>query len=230
LTLLPIQSGERAMKADTEAEKEAAARAAAELVEDGMTVGLGTGSTVARLLPALAARNLSVRCVSSSPRTEAAAQLVGLHTEPFETVDRFDLAIDGADQVAPDGWLVKGGGAALTREKIVAATAGRFVVIVDSSKLVPELRSPIPLELMEFGLKSTMRRIGAVALRDVPRSPDGGVIADYTGPVTDAPALAEVLAATPGVVEHGLFPASLVAAVLAGRAGGVDQLTFGAAG
>ncbi len=172
------------MTADAEAEKKAAAQAAAELVEDGMTVGLGTGSTVAYLLPALASRRLALRCVATSPRTDEIARGLGLPTQPFDGVDRFDIAIDGADEVAPSGWLVKGGGAAHTREKIVAAAADRFVVIVDSTKAVPAIRGPVPLELLEFGIEATIRRIGStgpVTLRDVPRSPDGGVIADYTG-------------------------------------------------
>ena len=97
---------------DLEREKEAAAVAAAALVENGMTVGLGTGSTVAHLLPALARRRLSVRCVATSPRTQAAARGLGLEVEPFGDIERFDLTIDGADQVSPEGWLVKGGGAA----------------------------------------------------------------------------------------------------------------------
>ncbi|MBO0715028.1 MAG: ribose 5-phosphate isomerase A, partial [Acidimicrobiales bacterium] len=122
-----------------EREKQVAAEAAAGLVEDRMTVGLGTGSTVAHLLPVLARRSLSVRYVSTSPRTEQAARELGLVVEPFETVVELDLAIDGADQVAPDGWLIKGGGGAHTREKVVAAAALRFVVIVDSSKLVEAL-------------------------------------------------------------------------------------------
>ena len=109
-------------------EKQLAAEAAAELVEDGMLVGLGTGSTVAFLLPALAARNLDLRCVATSPATAHAAQELGMHVEPFggaEALSLLDIAIDGADQVAPDGWLVKGGGAAHTREKAVAAAADR---------------------------------------------------------------------------------------------------------
>src|SRR5205814_10433991 len=105
------------MANDRETEKRAAAEAAALLVEEGMLVGLGTGSTVAYLLPALAARHLSIRCVSTSPRTEAAARELGLPVEPFEGLGRLDIAIDGADQIAPDGWLIKGGGAAHTREK-----------------------------------------------------------------------------------------------------------------
>ena len=106
-----------------EREKQAAAEAAAELVEDGMTVGLGTGSTVAFLLPALAQRSLDIVCAATSPRTEHAARQLGLRMEAVASIDRFDLTIDGAEQVAPDGWLVKGGGAAHTREKIVAGAA-----------------------------------------------------------------------------------------------------------
>jgi ribose 5-phosphate isomerase A len=204
-------------------EKQLAAEAAAELVEDGMTVGLGTGSTVAFLLPALGRRRLTLRCVATSPRTEDAARAGGLNVEPFDAVDRFDIAIDGADQIAPDGWLVKGGGAAHTREKLVAAAADRFVVIADSSKPVERLRPPVPVELLAFGLASTMRRLGSVSLRDVPLSPDGGVIADYTGELDDPAALAAQLSATPGVVEHGLFPPSLVADVIVARGTEVDR-------
>ena len=199
---------------DVELEKRAAAEAAALLIEDGMTVGLGTGSTVAYLLPALAARKLSIRCVATSPRTQDKARELGLDVKPFEGLDRLDIAIDGADQVAPDGWLVKGGGAAHTREKIVAAAADRFVVIVSSDKVVDALTPPVPLELLEFGLPSTMRALEPVELRDVPRSPDGGVIADYLGNIDDPEALAARLSATPGVVEHGLFPPAMVERVL----------------
>src|SRR3954451_24051110 len=106
-----------AMSAD--AEKRLAAEAAAELVADGMLVGLGTGSTVAHLLPALAARRLSIRCVATSAETERAGRELGLEVEveAFDSLDGLDIAIDGADQIAPDGWLVKGGGGAHTREK-----------------------------------------------------------------------------------------------------------------
>src|SRR5580700_5954163 len=141
------------MSADSE--KQLAAEAAALLVEDGMTIGLGTGSTVAFLLPALARRSLRLRCVATSPRTEDAARQLGLTVEAFDRIDRFDMTIDGADQITPDGWLVKGAGAAHTREKIVAAAADRFVVIADSSKPVTRLHPPIPLELMSFGLRAT---------------------------------------------------------------------------
>src|ERR1700745_4147064 len=106
-------------------EKQLAAEAPAELVEDGMTVGLGTGSTVAFLLPALARRSLDIVCAATSPRTEHAARELGLRIEDAASIDRFDITIDGADQVAPDGWLVKGGGGAHTREEIGAAGPAR---------------------------------------------------------------------------------------------------------
>jgi ribose 5-phosphate isomerase A len=214
---------------NVEREKEAAAVAAAELAEDGMTVGLGTGTTVAYLLPALASRALDIRCVTTSPRTERAARQLGLRVEPFEHLDRLDLAIDGADQISPEGWLVKGGGGAHTREKIVAAAAERFVVIVDSSKPVEALHEPIPLELLPFGLSATMHRIGHVSLRDFPPSPDGGMIADYHGEVGDPRVLADWLGSVPGVVEHGLFPPALVSTVLVGRGESVDWLDLGSA-
>ena len=206
-----------------EHEKRIAAEAAALLVEDGMTVGLGTGSTVAYLLPALAGRGLTLRCVSTSVQTEEQARGLGLPVEPFAGIARLDIAIDGADQVAPDGWLVKGGGAAHTREKIVAASSDRFVVIASSDKLVEAIGPPIPLELLVYGLDATLARLGEVELRNVPPSPDGGVIADYLGPVEDPAAVAARLAATPGVVEHGLFPPDVVSEVLVGRADAVER-------
>lgn len=211
-----------------EREKQLAAEAAAELVEDGMTLGLGTGSTVAFLLPALAARGLDLRCVATSPATEQRARELGIRVESFGGADaptRLDIAIDGADQVAPSGWVVKGGGAAHTREKAVAAAADRFVVVVSSDKLVERVSRPVPLELLEFGLAATLRRLQPVALRDVPRSPDGGVIADYLGEVDDPEALAAMLSAAVGVVEHGLFPAAMVSEVLVGRGELVERFS-----
>ena len=207
-----------------EDEKRAAAAQAAELVEDGMTVGLGTGTTVAYLLPVLAARRLNLRCVATSPRTEQAARELGFSLEPFDALDRLDLTIDGADQIDPAGWLVKGGGAAHTREKVVAAASDRFVVIGSSDKLVEAIAPPVPLELLPFGVRATLRALGPAELRDVPPSPDGGVIADYLGPVEDPSDLADRLAAVPGVVEHGLFPPELVSEILVARDGQVDRI------
>jgi ribose 5-phosphate isomerase A len=151
------------------------------------------------------------------------ARELGIRVEPYGEIERFDIAIDGADQITPDGWLVKGGGAAHTREKLVEAAADRFIVIGDSSKTVDVLRAPIPLELLAYGLHATMRRIGSVKLRDVPLSPDGGVIADYEGPVGDPAVLAQLLSATPGVVEHGLFPPELVATVIVARGNSIER-------
>lgn len=212
------------MSAD--AEKRLAAEAAAELVEDGMTVGLGTGSTVAHLLPAIAARGLSgIRCVATSVATEEQARELGIPVEEFDELDRLDIAIDGTDQVTPEGWLIKGGGGAHLREKIVAAAAERFVVIADSSKPVGALSAPVPLELFAFGLRSTLSRLGPeVELRDVPRSPDDGVIADYRGEIGDPAALAARLEADPGVAAHGLFPPDMVSEVLVGAGSAVDRV------
>ena len=213
------------MNSTIETEKRIAAEAAAELVSDGMLVGLGTGSTVAHLLPALAARALDIRCVATSDATEAQARELGISVEPFDQLDRLDIAIDGADQIDRAGWLVKGGGGAHTREKIVAVAAERFVVIADSSKTVEAITAPIPVELLRFGLEATLRALGSVAIRSgAPPSPDGGVIADYSGEVGDPLLLAARLSATPGVVDHGLFAPGLVSEVLVGRGDSVEEL------
>ena len=226
--------------------KRAAAEAAAKMVQDGMRVGLGTGSTVAFLLPALAERKLhGLRCVATSPATEHLAQTLGLNVEDLDAVGELDNAIDGADQVEESGWLVKGGGAALTREKIVAAAARRFVVIVSAEKAVAALYPPVPLEVLRFGVERTLAEIGEARLRagsgaqprgalqsaggeqasavDSLASPDGNLIADYFGRIGDPAELAARLSATPGVVEHGLFAPEMVSYVLIAGAGGVER-------
>jgi ribose 5-phosphate isomerase A len=208
-------------------EKQAAGEAAATLVEDGMRLGLGTGSTVAYFLDALAARRLDVRCVATSPRTEAAARSLGLRVEAFDALDGLDLAVDGADEVAPDGWVVKGRGGALTREKVVAASADAFVVIVDASKLVERIGPPVPVELLRFGLASTLRRLEDVTVRDAAPSPDGGVLGDFRGEVDDPAALAAALSSMPGVIEHGLFAPGLLTKVLVGRGATVTCVSPG---
>jgi ribose 5-phosphate isomerase A len=199
-----------------EAEKRLAAAKAATLVEDSMRVGLGTGSTTAYLLAELGARPVRAVFVATSPATEQAARSFGLEVEPFGANARLDLAIDGADQVDEDGWLIKGAGGALTREKLVAASTDRFVVIVDSSKLVASLHAPVPVEILALGASSTLHRLAPCELRDVAPSPDGGLIVDYLGEVHEPGALASRLSTTPGVVEHGLFAPSLVSEVLVG--------------
>ena len=212
------------MAALIELEKRAAAEAAAGLVEAGMTVGLGTGSTVAYLLPALAARQLDIRCVATSRTTETEARQLGIDVVPFEGIRRLDLAIDGADQVAPDGWLIKGGGGAHTREKIVAAAAARFAVIVSSDKPVEQLQPPVPVEILAFGSDSILRALHETELRrGAPPSPDGGLIADWLGEFDDPKALSALLAGTPGVVGHGLFPPTLVSDLFIGRQNRVEH-------
>jgi ribose 5-phosphate isomerase A len=215
-----------ASEATVELEKRTAAETAAALVESGMTLGLGTGSTVAYLLPVLASRRLRIRCVATSVATERAARRAGLPVEPFDALNELDLAVDGADEVHRSGWLVKGGGGAHTREKIVAAAARRFVVIASSDKLVDELRPPLPLEILAYGAAATLRTLGSVRLRGLV-SPDGGLIADYTGPIGDPGLMASRLAGIPGIVEHGLFAPELVTEVFVARGGEVERIEGG---
>jgi ribose 5-phosphate isomerase A len=217
------------MTVDTEREKQLAAEVAVELVQDGMTVGLGTGSTAAYLIAPLAARKLEITCVATSAATADAAIAAGLNVVEFTGLDaptRLDIAIDGADQVDPAGWLIKGGGGAHTREKAVAAAADRFVVIVSANKLVERLGTPVPLELTAFGLASTLARLSGVRLRGAPPSPDGGVIADYFDEFDDPATLAATLASEVGVVEHGLFPAAMVSEVVIGDGDRVGRMTI----
>ena len=135
-----------------------------------MTVGLGTGRTVARLLPLLAARRLAnLRCVATSDETETDARALGLPVEPFDRLERLDIAIDGADQVTDDHWAIKGGHGAQLREKIVAAAAERFVVIASADKHVEALRPPVPLELQSYGLPATLRNSARLACASTTR-------------------------------------------------------------
>jgi ribose 5-phosphate isomerase A len=207
------------------AEKRLAAEAAAEGIRDGMRVGLGTGSTVAHFLPVLARRGLQITCVSTSPETELAARELGMKVVAFDfgAIDRLDVAVDGADQVASDRWLVNGGHGAQTREKIVAGAADRFVVMVSSDKLVEAIGPPVPLEVMRFGLAATLRHItelGPCRARDGDGSPDGNVIVDYLGRVPDPARIAASFEAIPGLVEHGLFPPAMVSEVIAAHPDG----------
>ena len=212
------------MSASTELYKASAAQAAADLVCDGQRVGLGTGTTVAHLLPALAARELqSVRYTATSPATEHAARALGLVVLDLDELGPLDIAIDGADQIDPRGWLIKGGGAAQTREKIVAAAARRFVVIASAEKTVEVLTPPVPVEILRFAARTTLSAIAPAALREAPPSPDGNLIADYLGPVEDPERLAALLADTPGIVEHGLFAPGLVSDILIAGVEGIEH-------
>jgi len=145
--------------------------------------------------------------------------------EKLDDVGELDIAIDGADQIDQRGWLIKGGGGAHTREKIVAAAARRFVVIASENKSVPQLAPPVPLELLAFGVRRTLLSLEPARLRGIEQSPDGGLIADYHGAVEDPRALAARLSATPGVIEHGLFEPELVSEILIAGERGVEHRT-----
>ncbi len=125
-------------------------------------------------------------------------------------------------RLIPQGWLIKGGGGAHTREKIVAAAAQRFVVIASAEKAVSKLSAPVPLELLGFGAACTLAALSPARLRDAPASPDGGLIADYEGPIGDPSELAARLSATPGVVDHGLFAPQLTSTILIAGESGVE--------
>lgn len=204
--------------------KRAAAEAAVTLVQDGMLLGLGTGSTIQFAIEALGRRvrdeGLRVECVPTSLRTEAEARRLGIPLTDFSACHELDLAIDGADEVQPGTLaLIKGLGAALLREKIVAANSRRFVVVADDSKLVRQIgdKAPVPVEAVAFGHETVCRRLRAMGgdprLRRGPEGhpvlTDGGnLIFDCHGfaPITDPAALADRLSTVVGVVETGLFP------------------------
>jgi len=217
------------------AEKQAAAEAAVELVEDGMAIGLGTGSTAAYAVDALARRmraGLRIRAIPTSERTAERARAGGIAFASFAECPVLDLTIDGADEIAHGSLdLVKGLGGALLREKIVAASSRRLVIIADSSKLVDRLgtHAPIPVEVVAFGWETTRARLAALGVRPEPRrdrtgalfQTDGGnVILDCaTGAIDNPPALDRALRETIGVVETGLFLGMAERAVVSGADG-----------
>jgi ribose 5-phosphate isomerase A len=198
-----------------------------------MRVGLGTGSTVRYTILALAERKPAITCVATSERTRELAEGVGLRVRPPDQVGRLDLAIDGADEVDPALNLVKGGGGAHTREKIVAEMAARFVVVVDESKLVPQLgRCGLPLEVVEFApgvVAERVRELGASRVTTrAERSDNGNLLLDAAfGRIEDPAALARALDAIPGLVEHGLFLADRVERVIVGGRDGVREIVRG---
>lgn len=223
-----------------EAGKYAAGKRAVDLVEDGMKLGLGTGSTAAWMVRVLAARaadeGLDLTCVPTSARTGAMAAELGLRVVSLEDVDQLDLTIDGADEFDPEFRLIKGGGAAHLQEKIVAAASRRLVVITDPSKDVAVLGAfPLPVEVTPFGHMATARRIAEVlegadvdtreiVLRThegVPTMTDeGNLIYDLKlGRIGDPEALMCALTCVPGVVETGLF-LGLCDTVIIGHPGG----------
>ncbi|MDH3725805.1 MAG: ribose-5-phosphate isomerase RpiA [Thermoleophilia bacterium] len=217
------------MSAD--AAKRAAGRRAAELVSDGMTVGLGTGTTVAHTIIALGERALDITCVATSHATEQLATQVGLRLVAPDEVESLDIAVDGADEVDSELNLTKGGGGALMREKIVASLTERFVVVADDSKLVGRLGDfGTPIELMPFAPRTVARaieRLGAreVLLREGP-SDNGNLLADARfGTIEDPAALSAALDAVPGLAGHGIFLGSMVERVLVDGPGGARTIT-----
>lgn len=206
---------------DADAQKKAAGEAAAELVQPGMVVGLGTGSTAAWFVKALAARKLDVLGVPTSVATADLAQSLGIRLGELGQVKSIDLTVDGADEIGPALSLIKGGGAALLREKLVWEASKRCVVIADAAKQVSTLgRFALPIEVVAFGHETTALRIcDALAECDIGIAPrlrlkegapvrtDGGnLIYDATcGRIEEPAALADALKSVTGVVDHGLF-------------------------
>jgi len=219
--------------------KRQAAAQALEHVRDGMKLGLGTGSTAKHFVELLGERvagGLKVVGVPTSEATRADAIRCGVPLTTLDQIDRLDLTVDGADEVDAALNLIKGGGGALLREKIVAAASDRMIVIADDTKWVPTLgRFPLPIEVIPFGLSATRRaivqafeRCGLAGEMKVRAGGDGHafvtdgghwIIDAHLGQITDAPRLAALLNPIPGVVEHGLFIGLASTAMLAGSQG-----------
>ncbi|HEY2356601.1 MAG TPA: ribose-5-phosphate isomerase RpiA [Phenylobacterium sp.] len=224
---------------DAEAQKRAAGEAAAALVEDGMVVGLGTGSTAAWFVKALGARRLDITCVATSLATAELATSLGMRIAELGETRPIDLTVDGADEIGPGLSLIKGGGAALLREKLVWEASRRCVVIADAAKSVSTLgKFPLPIEVVAFGHTITALRIcDALSECDIGVAPrlrmkdgqpvrtDGGnLIYDAAcGRIEEPAALASALKSVTGVVEHGLF-LDLAEQALIGGPSGVTTL------
>ena len=224
---------------DADAQKKASGEAAAQLVESGMVVGLGTGSTAAWFVKALAARKLDILGVPTSLATANLAQSLGIRLGEMGPVKSIDLTVDGADEIGPALALIKGGGAALLREKLVWEASKRCVVIADAEKRVAKLgKFPLPIEVVAFGHETTMLRIcDALSECDLGVAPrlrikdgepvktdNGNLIYDAAcGRIEDPALLADALKSVTGVVEHGLF-LDLADVALVGTADGVVTL------
>jgi ribose 5-phosphate isomerase A len=213
-------------------------RRAAELVEDGMAVGLGTGTTSTMFIHALGERvraGLKIRCVASSDASTNLGRSLGMDVVTLAELPQLDLYIDGADEVGPGLALIKGGGGALLREKIVASAADRFVVVVDSSKVVPVLgRFPLPVEVVKMALPLVERKLSELGLRPKLRHHADGTLyltdeQNYIldcacGMISEPEETAAEIRGIVGVVEHGLFLGMASVALVAGE-DGVTELT-----
>ena len=220
---------------DVDAQKRAAAARAVEFVRPGMRLGLGTGSTAkhfVELIGERVRRGLDIVAVPTSMATEADARRCGIPLTTLDDTPELDLTVDGADEIAPDLSLIKGGGGALLREKIVAAASVHMIVIADESKWVAALgRYPLPIEIAPFGLTATRHAVekavaGATLTLRQDRDghafvTDGGhwLIDAALGRIGEPKALAQALSAVPGVMEHGLFIDLAQMAILAGPDG-----------
>lgn len=216
---------------------------AAELVADGMAVGLGTGTTSAMFIKALGARvqaGLKIRCVASSDASFALGRSLGMNMMTLAELPELDLYIDGADEVAPGLALIKGGGGALLREKIVASAAKKFVVVADETKLVKHLgKFPLPVEVIKMALPLVEKRLAELGLAPELRhhkdgslylTDEGNVILDCAcGEITDPTKTAAEIRAIVGVVEHGLFINMASQALIAGDEGVIEYLPSGKA-
>ncbi|MFD2611158.1 ribose-5-phosphate isomerase RpiA [Paenibacillus gansuensis] len=222
--------------------KQAAGELAVKYIQDGMNVGLGTGSTVYWTILKLGERvreGLQVRAVPTSVRTEELAREQGIPLIQFADLARpLDLTIDGADEVNPQLSLIKGGGGALLREKLVAAYSERFIVVADDTKEVAALgRFPLPVEVVPFGWEITSRRLAALGCEPILRRSDrdgttyhtdnGNYILDCRfGTISDPGSLGRELNALPGVVEHGLFVGMAERCLLGGENGSVREIVI----
>jgi ribose 5-phosphate isomerase A len=211
--------------------KKAAAEAAMRYVEDGMVVGVGTGSTVNHFISALATRRHDLRgAVSSSEASSRLLRAAGIEVLDLNTTGDLSLYVDGADEATRHGALIKGGGAALTREKIVAAASRKFVCIMDDSKLVDVLgRFPLPVEVIPMARSYVARQIvalgGQPVLREGVITDNGNCILDvHNLSITDPVALESALDHLAGVVTNGIFARRGADVLLVGRPTGVETL------
>jgi ribose 5-phosphate isomerase A len=218
---------------DPESQRRAAGERAAGFVEDGMVIGFGTGRGANAALEALARRKVRVRGVPTSQKTVELCARLGLPLVSLDDHPALDLVIDGSDEVDPAHQLLKGGGGAHVREKLVALAARRRIIVVEEAKLVPHLGATrgVPVEVVAFGWKSTLSRIvellPGAARREGPPSDNGGVIVDAPLPAGgDLRAIDRSLKGIAGVVDHGLF-LDLSPTIVVGGAAGVRVLNGG---
>lgn len=217
--------------------KAAAGRAAAERVEDGMRLGLGTGSTVAHFLDALAERGLEVSGVATSQATGDRCAELGIPVLDPADVDGLDLCVDGADELTPSLLLTKGGGGALLREKVVASMSRSMIVIATPDKVVERLGDhfPLPVEVIPFAVGPVRRRLESLGFEVTAReggsyrTDNGNVVLDarLPGGIADPVGLDLELARTPGIAEHGLFLGLADEALLGHPDGSVELLRPG---